>query len=217
MSDPTMQGTPPGTDAARYTLAEIDALCRKAARGVGCPWGLAEEAGKAARWLAARGLPGPEALAALLEGPRNCPCSGRGGGPECALRFGTRLADRAERIAAGEPMSGVVAQPLLVLAQLGRAATATASSFIVDWSDVRAHCGPAGLSIAADGDLFPASTTFRCRTGRAELPEIPAEHRSRPVTAEAWATLERHAARTYAPATEASRQAGAGAGTVDDD
>ena len=217
MSQPTMQGTAPGTEAARYTLAEIDALCGKAARGVGCPWGLAEEAGKAARWLAARGLPGPEALAALLEGARDCPCSGRGGGPECALRFGARLADRVERIAAGEPVSGVVAQPLLVLAQLGRAATATASTFTVDWSGVRAHCGPAGLSIAANGDLLPASTSLRCRAGRAELPEAPAEHRSRPVAASAWAMLERYAARTYAPATEASRQAGAGAGTVDND
>ena len=217
MSDPTMQGTPPGTDAERYTLAEIDALCRKAARGAGCLWGLAEEAGKAARWLAARGLPGPEALAALLEGPRDCPCSASGGGPKCALRFGAFLGDRVERIAAGESMSGEVAQPLLVLAQLGRAATATGSTLVVDWPEVRALCSPDGLAIAADGNLVSASATLRCEAGRIDVPSVPAGHRSTPVTGDAWATLERYAARTYAPATEASRQAGAGAGKADND
>jgi hypothetical protein len=39
------------------TLAEIESYLRKAARASGLEWGLAEEAGKAARWLAAFDLP----------------------------------------------------------------------------------------------------------------------------------------------------------------
>ena len=41
-----------------FSLNEIEAIGKRAARGAGLPWGLAEEAGKAARWLTARGLPG---------------------------------------------------------------------------------------------------------------------------------------------------------------
>ena len=45
------------------SLNEIESLCKKAARGAGLSWGLAEEAGKAARWLSAHGLDGPGVLA----------------------------------------------------------------------------------------------------------------------------------------------------------
>ena len=69
-SNPSTQiplAPPPGIEGTwAVSLAEIDAMGRKAARGAGLPWGLAEEAGRAARHLAAWGLPGPEALAALV-------------------------------------------------------------------------------------------------------------------------------------------------------
>ena len=49
-----------------YSLSEIDAQCKKATRGAGFEWGHAEEAGKAARWLAKHELPGAALLAAYL-------------------------------------------------------------------------------------------------------------------------------------------------------
>jgi hypothetical protein len=49
-----------------FSLNEVEAMGKRAARGAGLDWGIAEEAGKAARWLTARGLPGPELLAELL-------------------------------------------------------------------------------------------------------------------------------------------------------
>ncbi len=48
------------------SLNEIEALARKAARGGGMSWGLAEEAGKAVRWLSDNGFPGPWLLSKLL-------------------------------------------------------------------------------------------------------------------------------------------------------
>ena len=45
---------------------EIESLCIKAARGAGYSWGLAEQAGFAAGWLAARGLDATAPLLALL-------------------------------------------------------------------------------------------------------------------------------------------------------
>ena len=49
-----------------YSLSEIDAQCKKAARGAGFEWGHSEEAGKAARWMAAMQLPGVILLAEYL-------------------------------------------------------------------------------------------------------------------------------------------------------
>ena len=51
----------------KYTLAEIESSMRKAAQAIGLDWGIAEEAGKSARWLAAFGLPGAELMLAQLQ------------------------------------------------------------------------------------------------------------------------------------------------------
>ena len=51
---------------AKYSLGEIDALARKATRGAGYSWGIAEETGKSVRWLSAYGFSGAEALAEHL-------------------------------------------------------------------------------------------------------------------------------------------------------
>jgi len=51
----------------KITLAEIEFYLRKAARAMQLDWGICEEAGKAARWLAAFDLPGPELLLRHLQ------------------------------------------------------------------------------------------------------------------------------------------------------
>ena len=50
-----------------HSLNEIEALGKKAARGAGMPWGMAEEASKALRWLCAHGIDGMTHLARLLK------------------------------------------------------------------------------------------------------------------------------------------------------
>ena len=45
-----------------YSLGEIEAQCKKAAKGVGLSWGVAEEAGLIARHLSELHLPGPDAI-----------------------------------------------------------------------------------------------------------------------------------------------------------
>ena len=49
-----------------FALNEIEAMAKGAARGAGFDWGIAEETGQSVRWLAARGLPGPELLIKTL-------------------------------------------------------------------------------------------------------------------------------------------------------
>lgn len=48
------------------SLNEVQVTAKKAARGAGYPWGIAEEAGQAARWLCSHGLDGCAALAGVL-------------------------------------------------------------------------------------------------------------------------------------------------------
>ena len=50
-----------------YSLGEIEAECRKAAKGVGLTWGLAEEAGLIARHLSEFKLPGSDAIYMTLK------------------------------------------------------------------------------------------------------------------------------------------------------
>lgn len=60
------------TQSVTLALSELRSLITKAARGAGLSWGLAEEAGWAAEWLARRGLPAADWatiwLAARIDG-----------------------------------------------------------------------------------------------------------------------------------------------------
>jgi hypothetical protein len=215
-----------------WSLNEIEALSRKAARGAGLSWGLAEEAGKAARWLVAQGLPGPQVLADLLT--RNdgttyetlCPHDedeGRWtarGGTLCPLISGAALCDHASRLAAGEALHlGRTASPMLLLPYLDAAARIAGRSVTVSWEGVSVTCGaPDGIPAPMTPDLTtdmvdsvsilpgaPCDADATPPTARADIPEDTAQR------------LDAFAQRTYAPETEASRLAGAGAGLTDND
>lgn len=195
---------------------------RKAARGAGYSWGMAEEAGRAARWLAAYGLPGPERLLALLDvcdgnvsshipSGLDEPDAGKSG-PVCGLTLGAALSDRADIIRdGGSYRLEQVIEPLLVMPFLCRAARD------LDFSLSLAFAG-ASLVITADGPLdadldslgFPADGMISVRSttdsGKARDPSPLAW----PVPVKVWQRLDHYAARTYVPATEESRRRGAG-------
>lgn len=208
--------TAPCPATPHLSLAEIDALCRKAARGAGCPWGLAEEAGKAARWLASHGLPGPEALAALLDAPRSCRCGNDEQAPGCSLVLGARLSDEAGAIARRGAGFGAVAQPLLMLAQAGQAAAALGRPVALHWAGFHAVCVPDGLSLEhAETRDAPVAADVACTPAAVPASSRPPSTGARAVAPAALDRLERLAALTYAPATDASRSSGAGAANLD--
>ncbi len=214
-----------------FSLNEIEAIGKRAARGAGLPWGLAEEAGKAARWLTARGLPGPEELAEILT--RNdgkdyddlAPVSAEGvwqapSGRLCPLVSGPALCDRAAEIAAGlEIVFGPTAQPLLLAPYAAGAAKLTGATIELSWAGVAMTFTPDAVSIEGD----PAALTARsadsvhCRKAGQAMAGSPGGAPGRDVDAETWSRLNAFAQRTFAPATEASRLAGAGAGLTDND
>ena len=94
------------------SLNEIEVMCKRAARGAGLPWGLAEEAAAASRFLTEVALPGADMLARLLE--RNdrrpvamlAPMAAEGcwravSGRLCPVIAGSVLSDRAAELETG--------------------------------------------------------------------------------------------------------------------
>lgn len=214
-----------------FSLNEIEAMGKRAARGAGLSWGLAEEAGKAARWLSAHDLPGPEELAEILT--RNdgktyddlAPVSVEGvwrarSDRLCPLVSGSALCDRAIEIVAGREIElGPTAQPLLLAPYAAAAAEMTGAALELCWTGVVMVFTPDGISIVGDGAALTAPSAEGVRCRRIEAAEIvpPTGAPGRAVDAETWSRLSTFAHRTLAPATEASRIAGAGAGLTDDD
>lgn len=211
-----------------FSLNEVEAMARKAARGGGYSWGLAEEAGRAVRWLCARNMDGCGALAQLLERVEEVdlaqwtPVLSGGewrapGGLLCPIITGAALSDRAGLIAGHAIRVDAVAVPVLLIPFLAgmtgmvgqirqplRMAT-TDFDVVTDGAGV-AVSGPivGHVDSVSIGPSGPPEADTGCCT------------RARP-KAEDWAVLDRFAHRTYAPATEASRQLGAGAGGDDND
>lgn len=217
----------------RCSLNEVQAAGLKAARGAGLSWGLAEDAGRAVRWLEARGLPGVPALGrSLVAWDGMAPgrfqptvegddWSGGGEGLD-GLLAGLALLDRR----GAEPVTlHHVANPLLLLPSLASLTTVQG----------------AGLTMSVDGDrpldcqLWPAGPSESAR----RLGEIDRARRvtvapgagqrepSGPVCSlvdgsatiddDAWRVLEAFAQRTYVPESEESRLRGAGSGESDAD
>lgn len=213
---------------------ELDALSRRAARGAGFAWGLAEEAGKAARWLAVRRLPSAnlvarhlsrsdgaryDDLAPVMDGERWAARSG----DMCPVIAGAALSDRARDIVPGKSVTlAAVAFPLLLTAILGRAAKATGQSFGISWTGSSVRCCPDGLYIETGDEAaleMERATDVTIQAAAADdaglaMPRLPT---SVEVAPEDWAALKALAARTYVPATEESRMRGAGAGLMDTD
>lgn len=182
-------------------MGEIEALARKAAHGAGKPWGVAEEAGWAVRWLARAGLPGPEALAVGLQNTAG----------KCPLVFGCALSDPGDLNLSST--IGPIVQPLLALPFLGRNCP--------DGRAVVAAIGPARAKVSSDtavvSGTVPALGHIEVQGDCAAPEPVLSVSRVAEVTPDAMAVLKRFAARTYAPSTAASRALGAGAGLTDND
>ena len=184
-----------------WSLGEIRALVVKAARGAGHPWGVADEVGLAVDWLEQCGLPGAEAAAQWLQ-----PQTGA-----CPVTLGLTIADSGDLDQL--PSDGAVAMPLLLLPFLGRAAPERAAlslkigaQAVLVWSDGTDLDGPLPTS---------AVVSFAGMAEKAD--QHPGVFRVQNIAAANLTTLNDFAARTYAPATEASRLLGAGAGLTDND
>ncbi|MDH3632898.1 MAG: DUF3726 domain-containing protein [Gammaproteobacteria bacterium] len=212
------------------TLAETESYLRKAARARGLEWGIAEEAGKAARWLAAFNLPGPEILFAHLQYLKdrdyrglipNCSVQPwqSSGGLLCPIITGAALADRSAQMLEGKKFElGSTAYPLLLAATVGQAARCHRTVFTTAWAGVRVSCFENGLSIEGNRDdlLLPAVDAVSCYRDELSTPQQLPSTFAYQIDSNTFKCINELAFETYAPATEESR-AGAGAGLTDND
>ena len=194
---------------ATWSLNEIEALALKAARGAGFEWGLAEEAGQAVRWLLARDLPGADALLAIC-------VAGSSKTPEfCPLTFGCALCDGL--VSVSNATSRKVVAPLLVLPFLAWTAKREKTSLSLEWKGAAFVVTADGtLMGSADNPIIKHATVTVGLVENCDLSPSKIGHRAL-VDCETYVALSDLAARTYAPATAASRESGAGAGLTDND
>ena len=186
------------------SLNEAETVAAKAARGAGFSWGLADEIGRAARLLAARGQSWDEALLALFGAGQTfeAPAAERialwrrgeqdipGARPLCPVRTAALLLDDAADIGAAVRISKV-GLPIWLAAMLKR------SGWIVEIKEP-----------LATGDV-----TIR----RGAAVECAPSARRAAIAPPTLAALSGYAARTYVPESERSRRRGAGGGRVDDE
>ena len=214
------------------SLNEIRALATGAARGAGLPWGVADEAGRAARWLEARGLSGLSALDGALDSmaatdwrrgfpvPEGAVWRAESGEME-GLLAGMTLADRA---GGPLPFSGGsalvlagVRRPLLAVPFLAGVAEVSGARLTVSLGarTPAIAIGPQSVSEAclALAGLAFAETVRIEKSGDGAMPhDLPRLDGSIPVDREVYARLARRAARTHVPESAESRERGAGAG-----
>jgi len=231
-NDPTRSGSPlPAGKGAHLSHNEIEQLCLKAARGAGMSWGLAEEAGFAAAWLATRGLDGPGALLAQLRGAKDrtwreiCPVVAPGsfravdGGCLCPIALGAALCDHAhlpETAMMNTALRvGPVSHPVLLLPFLSDFARARGEGARFDWPRGSVLLARDGR-ISGDADLLAKETRLEAELStQAAMPEgQPAAGKPFFVPSTTLSELNHLALRTTVPASEASR---GGAGAMADD
>lgn len=210
------------------SLSEIESLAKRATRGIGFSWGLAEDAGTATRCLSSLGLPGPELLAAQLRLNDGAsvsellPTTGQStwastAGRLCPLVTGATLSDYATLLHPAVELQIVdLSYPLLLVPFVGFAASSLQTNLMVSWRGVRITTD--GVQFGIDGraeDLQVASAQrLQCIADACTFSAAPTVLRQDIVESD-WTCLEQLAHRTYAPATEESRMRGAGSDLPD--
>lgn len=198
-------------DALDVSLNEIEGMALKAARGSGLPWGIADDVGRAASWMARHVATWPASLLALLETPppsEENPLLLAGFLADSVPGREARTLDRVE--APVWLLPGVLTGP------------GGACALRVDAIEMRR--GTDGeVSMTDDAATLAGSPAASVALwfSQAPLPPLPCrltERFSRGVVAVThWRRLDALAQRTYVPASETSRRTGAGGARLDDD
>ena len=214
-----------------WSLNELEALSKKAARGIGLDWGLAEETGKATRWLCAAGWPAADTLAALLSRndglgydtlrPRDLETPWTAsGGLLCPLISGALISDLAQNWADGTAAElGATAFPVMLLPYMAWAADGTGTPLELCWPGVRITRINGQTHVSGEDAAVLVDRTAHVRvqkTSHAADRRVRRGYRAE-VSQAAANVLNSYAQRTYAPETEQSRLSGAGAGLNDND
>ncbi len=222
----------------RRSINEIETTLRKAVIGAGWPLGLAEDAGRSGAWLEATGASGVRLCIEALSGPVPDPTGFRENDREAvieepvnALFFGPAAADRlcADAVS-GTPVplsAASVFAPLLCLPPLAEAAQQVGKGVLVSFDSVPILCLPEGVAAEAGlpslKQMASVSITLSdlyhsgCEARKFTLMYHESLDNGIDVADTDWADAVVFAGKTMVPASESSRQAGAGAGAIDNE
>ncbi|MFT4959873.1 MAG: hypothetical protein ACI92Z_000950 [Paracoccaceae bacterium] len=210
------------------SLNEVETTAKKAARGAGHSWGLAEEAGRATRWLCAHGFDGCAALAALLSkdgvGHRDWAPYALSNdwfavsGTLCSLRAGVALSDSAVMLKQGDLRLRSVALPMLLIPFAANAARHLGTSINLAWPGASITTDGTNVGVQENKTALSAdcADVVRLSLGGKILAPNARKTRVSPQGSD-WQSLTEFASLTYAPATEESRRLGAGGDLSDND
>lgn len=199
------------------SLNETQSLIKAAARGAGLTWGEALDYACGMRWMGAQGI-GAWTLCAdhLEQVAAGTVLAPAGFGPVlaaqgalCPLRAGLLLSDYRFAVDETGVTLGNLACPVLILPFLAL----SGQDMLISGADFSVTVGHGGWH----GTLPPGGTVdMRVQTGHLSVPAQKQQTRVQ-LADDDRDRLMALAARTYAPATRASRLAGAGAGLCDND
>ncbi|MEM9716194.1 MAG: DUF3726 domain-containing protein [Pseudomonadota bacterium] len=193
-----------------YSLSEIEALALKAARGAGYSWGLSYEVGRAVTWLIQADLDGCAILGHVLEWVSSSSVETA----HCPIKTGVSLSDDAYCLNSDVRTFQNVYEPAMLLPFASFAAKQLNCAVKLELDTVPFTISPTG---------YEGQPSFKATAQSVHLQKTadPLRQHNRinrysgsPDTIE---ILQGFAARTYAPATEASRRLGAGGTTSDND
>ncbi len=208
-----------------WSLNEVESLAKRATRGVGYPWGVAEEAAMAVRWLSARDVDGAAALVQMLTqvdgkafGYRSpeagCEIWRASSGTLCPLLAGAALSDFASYFPEGGIETEAMWQPILMVPFAAALARNNGKPIAVLWGETTAITDGDVLSLQGPMEAVAEAVHI----APAALETATARKTNRAKTGpQDWVALMQLAHRTYAPASEESRMSGAGAGLCDND
>ena len=214
-----------------YSLNEIETRAKRAARGAGQSWGMAEETGKATGWLASYHLPATALLADLLThndqiahaqtSPQSLDIPWRApSGRLCPLASGAALVDCIHMLIHAKCITlSTISHPLLIVPFAAWSADAIKHPVSITWRDIQIVTDGIKLSIKGPKNQLstPSAPSLTCALAPSiDADAQPPDQRGE-VDADAWAKLDAFAHRTYAPDTLQSRELGAGAGGNDND
>lgn len=193
-------------DVIDISMNEVEMTALKATRGAGLPWSIAEDVGRASRWLAANGAEWSGLLLDALEpaialDPESSPFLG-----------GARFSDRLDVLADAE-FQATVSRPVWLLAMLAANAF-NSSAFAVSVGEerfaVRVDAATATAPLNVLASIERADVSLRLGEERFAHAIAPSRTRS-VIPVSHHAALDVLVYKTYVPNSVKSRLRGAGA------
>lgn len=209
------------------SLGEFRALVAKAGRGAGFSWGLADDLAYSARRLAEFGVGSGPMVVSLLERIENAELSQlmptsewqASGELLCPICTGASIADAVSPASPQRRDVGPVMEPAFVAPLVSAALGPDQRNCVVSWDDGECVAGADSLRLTGTIPAEPAMISVQWGSTTAS-PKEGADgvgHDRVSLPSATFEALEQWAHRTYAPATDESRAAGAGSDQSDND